>query len=276
MIPHDDRALSELTFVAFDVETTGLDPQADRIVEVGATRFGREGSRGEYQRLINPGCPIPPDATAIHGITSADVGSSPPIGAALPEVSDFFGDSVLVAHNAPFDMGFFDAAFSQADKEPLPNPVICTLQLARATFPGLAGYGLETLVRTLGIPEGTHHRALADALQSAEVFRRCIESTEAGWGMSFGDLLKRHGPALRFGGIAGEGIPAQALEMIKAAMKDRSTVRIEYLGGNGKITVREITPSSINESGRRIRVAAFCHLRGERRTFHLDRIKKIG
>lgn len=275
MIPHIDRRLAELRFVALDVETTGLDSLADRVVEVGAVRFGREGLLGEYQQLVNPGRPISPDATAIHGITSEEVASSPPFAEVLPETIKFFGDSVLIAHNAPFDMGFFDAAFARAGVEPPRNPILCTLQLARAAFPGLNGYSLEALVGRLGISAGKHHRALADAVHSAEVFRRCVERIGAGWDMSLGEFLKHHGTPFRFGTSVGGRGETRVLEKIKAAMDSGSSLRIEYRSGSGKTTVRDITPLTIDESGRHVKVIAFCHLRGERRTFRLDCIKKI-
>jgi len=269
------KQLAELTFVAFDVETTGLDPQADRVVEIGAVRFGRDGLEDEYQRLVNPECPISQDAAAIHGITADQVASSPPFPAVLPGVLEFFGDSLLIAHNAPFDMGFFDAALARAGIRPPRNTVLCTLQLARALIPGLNSYGLESLVRRLGIPGGAHHRALADAVHSAELFGRCVERIGSGWETSLAGLLKLHGPPLRFGASAGAGVSAHALEIIKAAMEKDSSVRMEYRSADGKITVRTITPLSIDESGRHIKVIAFCHLRGGNRTFRLDCIKKI-
>ncbi len=275
MDPSNDRRLAELTFVAFDVETTGLDPQADAVVEVGAVRFGREGISGEYQRLINPGRPIPQDATAIHGITDADVASCPPFAAVLTEILAFFGDFVLIAHNAPFDIGFFDAAFARNKIAHSSNPILCTLQLARSTFPALGGHGLESLVAKLGVAEGEHHRALADAGYVAGVFDRCLGWIGAGWNMTLGELSAHHGPFFRFGASSDAGVSPQTLELVKKAMGSGSSVRIEYRSGSGKTTVREITPISINESGGRPKVVAFCHLRGERRTFRLDCIKKI-
>ena len=275
MIPHEDSLLSELTFVSFDVETTGLDPQTEKIVEIGAVRFERGDVVDEYQRLVNPGCPIHPDAVAIHGITDEMVASCPPISDVLPDVVEFFGDSVLIAHNAPFVIGFLDAAFAGAGFEPAENSVLCTLQLARAVFPGLPGHGLEALVKELRIPPGRHHRALADAAHTAAVFGRCLERIGAGWDTTFGDLLRRHGMPFRFGGARDSGPAGRPLAMIKDAVEKRTAVRIEYRSGSGKMTTRTISPLSLDERGQHLKVVAFCHLRGERRTFRIDCIKKI-
>lgn len=275
MIPHKDSLLSELTFVSFDVETTGLDPQVEKIVEIGAAGFDRGGNLGEYQQLIDPGCPIHPDAVAIHGITDEMVASCPPISDVLPDVVEFFGDSVLIAHNAPFDIGFLDAAFTGAGIEPPKNSVLCTLQLARAVFPGLPGHGLEALVKELRIPPGRRHRALGDAADTVAVFGRCVERVGAGWGTTFGDLLRRHGKPFRFGGAFDPDLAGRPLAMIKDAVEKRTAVRIEYRSGSGQMTTRTISPLSLDERGQHLKVVAFCHLRSERRTFRIDCIKKI-
>jgi DNA polymerase III epsilon subunit family exonuclease len=265
-----EKRLSEVVFVAFDVETTGLDSQANRIVEVGAVRFGRDGPRDTYGQLVNPDCPMPSDAKAIHGITDEMVAGSPRMSSVLPDIIRFFGDSVLVAHNAQFDIGFFNAAFAEAGVEPLLNPVLCTRELARGVFPGLPDYKLATLARTLGIPPSEHHRALADAGASAGVFGRCVGLKDPTWEMSLGELLRYHGPLFWFGKT-----PAQTLEAIKGALESQKPVRIEYKGANGRFTLRDITPLSVEERGRSVKIVAYCHLRRENRTFRLDRITRI-
>ena len=275
MIPRKKNRLSELTFVAFDVETTGLDPQLESIIEVGAVRFDRGGGVDEYQRLVNPGRPIHPDAVAVHGITDEMVASSPPISEILPDVLSFFGDSVLVAHNAPFDIGFFDAEFARAGVEPPKNSILCTLRLARAVFPGLPKYGLEALVRKLRIPPRGHHRAHADAAHTAELFRRFLDPIGAGWDTTFGDLLTYHGRPFKFAKARDSDVAGRPLAMIKDAIEKGASVRIEYRAANGKMSVRTISPISLDESGRNLKVIAFCHLRGENRTFRIDCIKKI-
>lgn len=270
MIPLREKKLSELTFVAFDVETTGLDPQRDRIIEIGAIRFDQDGPRGEHEQLVNPGCPIPRNAIAVHGITNEAVASCPTLETALPRAIEFFGDCILLAHNAPFDKGFFDVAFAEAGMKPLPNPILCTVELARAAFPAFHDHKLTTLVRRLRIPVIAHHRALADAAYSAEVFRKCVECMDSGWGASLDNLLQCHGPPIRFGVTA-----SQALEAIEEALNSGASIRIEYRSASGTVTIRNITPLSIEGRGSSTRIPAFCHLRKEKRTFRLDSIRRI-
>jgi len=275
LIPRKDSMLSDFTFVSFDVETTGLDPLTDRIVEVGAVRFGGNGKLAEYQQLVNPECPIPANAVAIHGITDEMVVSSPPIAASLPSVIEFFGDSILIAHNAPFDIGFFDAAFARVGIEIPDNRIFCTLQLARAIFPGLPGYSLEALVRELNLPPGQHHRALADAAYTADLLRRCVERAEPAWSMTVDGLLRYHGAPFRFGGGRGPDPSERTVALLKQSIEKGTSVNIEYESSGGTITSRTISPQSIDERGRYAKVVAFCHLRGERRTFRVDCITKI-
>ncbi len=275
MIPRKESRLSDVAFVAFDVETTGLDPRTEDIIEVGAVKFDRDGVVDEYQRLVNPGRPIHPDAVAVHGITDEMVASSPPISEILPDVVELFGASALIAHNAPFDIGFFDSAFARAGVEPPGNSIVCTLRLARAVFPGKRKYGLEALVRNLGIAPGAHHRALADAIHTAELFRRCLDPVDAGWDSTFGDLLRYHGRPFRFGKACDSDVAGRPLAMIKDAIEKGTSVRIDYRAGNGKMSARTISPISLDEDSRNVKVIAFCHLRGENRTFRIDCIKKI-
>ncbi|MBI5116242.1 3'-5' exonuclease [Candidatus Poribacteria bacterium] len=194
---NQNKKLSDLVFVAFDVETTGLDSRSHRIVEIGAIRFDREGVLATLDQLLNPGFPMPRDASAINGITDEMVASCPSPDAVLPRIIEFFGDSVLLAHNAQFDTGFLDAAVARAGMGRVRNSVVCTRDLARAVFPGLQRYGISDLVRTLKIPTGDRHRALADAGYCAEIFRRCVDRLDWTWGLGLGELTARYGGPYR-------------------------------------------------------------------------------
>jgi DNA polymerase-3 subunit epsilon len=106
MLP-PDRPLSEVEFVAFDLETTGLFPVVNRIVEFGAVRFTLDGRElGTWEQLVNPECVIPPGVTEIHGITDAMVRGQATLAQALPGFLEFLGDTdaILLAHNATFDL----------------------------------------------------------------------------------------------------------------------------------------------------------------------------
>ncbi|GAB4338504.1 MAG: hypothetical protein Kow0099_12630 [Candidatus Abyssubacteria bacterium] len=265
-----DTSLRELTFVAVDVETTGLDPRSEKVVEIGAFRFDKSGGRGSYEQLVNPGRPIPKAATSVHRITDRMVAWSPPLSRILFDVVRFFGDAVLLAHNAKFDIGFFDVAFEEARIAPPVNPILCTRELARVIYPGLSNYKLSTLTRFLGIRPIGEHRALPDAIHSAEVFMHCISRLDPAWDVTYGELLKIYGLPFSF-----RASPLRSLERIQRALTSGCSLNITYCARNGRVTQREITPLSIEGGGIGAKVVAYCHLRRENRVFRLDCITKI-
>src|SRR5262249_41284469 len=124
--------LREVTFVVVDLETTGGSPAAGAgITEIGAVKVRAGEVLGEFQTLVDPGEPIPPFIAVLTGITDAHVAGAPGIGAALPAFLEFTRGSVLVAHNAPFDVGFLRAAATAHDV-PWPDfAVVDTVRLAR-------------------------------------------------------------------------------------------------------------------------------------------------
>jgi len=157
--------------VAVDTETTGFDPaQGHGVVEVACVVL-EGGEIGEtWSTLVRPGRPIPPDATAIHGITDAMVRESPRPAQVAAELRRRCGAEPLVFHNAPFDLPFLAALMRQGEQPPLLNPVVDTLGLARGLFdPG--GNALGALAVRLGLPAETAHRALGDALTTARLFQ---------------------------------------------------------------------------------------------------------
>jgi DNA polymerase-3 subunit epsilon len=169
--------LSELTFVVVDLETTGGSPVDCGITEIGAVKV-RGGERlGEFHTLVNPGQPIPPFIAVLTGITDAGVAGSPRIEAVLPGFLEFARGAVLVAHNAPFDVGFLRAA---AQRQDLPWPrfdVVDTARLARRTLTKdeAPNCRLATLARLFHATTTPSHRALDDARATVDVLHGLFE-----------------------------------------------------------------------------------------------------
>jgi DNA polymerase-3 subunit epsilon len=193
-------------FCAFDIETTGLDPRLDRIVEIGAVKFDRRGPMGRYSVLINPGSPMPEEAGRVNGISDALLAGKPGLEEVVPDFLRFAAGAVIVAHNAPFDCGFINeklaALFNEAKKRKtggegelllpgleeagetgeaawappfpaLPNRIVDTLVLSRRLFPGRGSYKLQELARDMGISALNAHRAEDDARLCMEIFLKC-------------------------------------------------------------------------------------------------------
>ena len=167
-----------MNFVAFDLETTGTQPNKNAIVEIGAVRFSGSEPREGFGRLINPGMLIPADASRVNGITDEMVKDAPPIGSILSEFADFCGDLPLVAHNAPFDFKFLLSDVNRLKGRAPKGSVLDTLSLARKVFPGMANYKLWTLVRHFEFPSGTFHRAEEDSMYCGLLFAKIVETIE--------------------------------------------------------------------------------------------------
>lgn len=167
-----------MEFVAFDLETTGIDPSIDKIVEIGAVRFSGSNPIKGFGYLINPEISIPTEASSVNGITDEMVKNKPKIEEVLELFSDFCGDLPLVAHNASFDFKFLlDDVMRYKSKAPK-GFVLDTLSLSRKVFPGIPNYKLWTLVRYFNFPSGTFHRAEEDSSYCGLLFAKIIETLE--------------------------------------------------------------------------------------------------
>lgn len=163
--------LSEASFVIFDLETTGTSSKEGGITEFGAVKVQGGEVVEKFNTLVNPGFEISPFVVRLTGITNEMVAGAPTVSEALPFFEELIEGSVLVAHNAPFDCGFVEAA--RGGK--LNNPVLDTLRLARTLVPGLKRYRLASLALHLGVRQVPNHRALSDAAATAEVFVKLLK-----------------------------------------------------------------------------------------------------
>ncbi len=171
----EDRPLAELSYTVFDTETTGLDPAGgDEIIQIGATRIvnGRLLKHESFEQLIDPRRPLDPASIAVHHITPEMLEGQPTIAEVLPAFHRFAHDTVLVAHNAAFDMRFL-----QLKEEKLgirfDQPVLDTLLLAAFLLPNQE-HSLEALALYFGVRVFGRHTALGDALVTAEIFLKMI------------------------------------------------------------------------------------------------------
>ena len=189
-----------MKFIAFDLETTGTKPREDMIVEIGAVLFhGGQAVKG-YGTLIDPGRPIPADASEVNGITDGMVRGKPRIAEILSDFAAFCGDLPLVAHNAPFDYKFLLEDITLHQSAAPKGLILDTLPLSRLVFPGLVNYRLWTLVRHFRFPSGTFHRAEEDSAYCGMLFAKILESLEMrGEPCGQEDLVKMIGKgAMRF------------------------------------------------------------------------------
>ena len=165
-----DKKIDEEEFVVFDIETTGLNSHTNKIIEIGAVKIKAGRIIDRYSQLINPGISIPYHITEITSITNEQVANQPKIDEVIGKFVEFIGDAVLVAHNAPFDMGFIKRDIKEYLNIDLECSVIDTLQMARDLFPDFKKYGLGDLNKSLGLALEKHHRAVDDSQATANMF----------------------------------------------------------------------------------------------------------
>jgi DNA polymerase-3 subunit epsilon len=172
----DERLLTELTFTAFDTETTGLQPSAgDEIIQIGATRIvnGRLLRNETFEQLVDPRRPLARESVHIHGITEELLRGQPTIEKVLPFFHGFCEETVLVGHNAAFDMRFLQMK-EEATGVQFRQPVLDTLLLSAVIHPNQESHQLEAIAERLGVHVIGRHTALGDAIVTGEVFLKMI------------------------------------------------------------------------------------------------------
>src|SRR3990172_5760142 len=202
------------SIVALDLETTGLDPSLDAVIEIGAVRFHGARVEAEWSSLVNPGRPLPPYISQLTGITDAMLASAPRLSRVLPELIEFVADLPLLGHNIGFDLRFLErhTPFRQ-------NQAMDTYDLASVILPTAGRYRLSSLAQVLGVMPRIAHRGLEDARTTQQIFVRLLhrpaqlpadvlsEIVELGSNLDWGA-----GPAVgmaaeRAGGVPGARLP---------------------------------------------------------------------
>lgn len=186
-------SVHDINFCAFDFETTGLYPPGDRIVEIGAVKFQLGQEPQEFGTLVNPQREIGSGASEVSGITNEMVATAPVIGDVLPNFLDFLHGTVLIAHNAMFDMGFLRAAlqdvYGNQGVQKVTNPILDTQKLAKWAFTGQKSYALQALAQMLGLPPNQAHRAVDDSIMCMKLFAKVVDQMAFMGDMELSELL---------------------------------------------------------------------------------------
>lgn len=183
--------LRELRCVVFDTETTGLEPsKGDEIISIGAVRLvnGKIVQGETFEQLVDPGRPIPKSSTRFHGLSDEDVKHAPRLVEVLPRFQQFVGSSVLIAHNAAFDMKFLELKEDAAGVA-FRNPVLDVLLLSAFLHDHATDHSLNEIARRFGIEPSNRHRALDDAVATAEIFCAMLDPLGDRGVIALGDAL---------------------------------------------------------------------------------------
>lgn len=172
-LPPHHSPISNGRLVIFDFETTGLDSRRDQIIEIGGLLTENGRIIDEFSSLIDPGQALTDTIVKITGITDAMLKGQPPIDQVLPQFLKFIEGSILVAHNADFDMGFLKAAAERLGFQ-LDWPCFCTLKLARELLPELESKNLDTLAKHFGLSFEARHRSIGDCKVTSAVLQSML------------------------------------------------------------------------------------------------------
>lgn len=256
--------------VAIDLETTGLSPLVDKIIEIGAFKITPNGIE-QFHSLINPEIIIPPETIIFHQITDEMIKDAPLLVNILPTLQYFLGDLPIVAHNAKFDLGFLVMGI-QKNALPLSSSnIFCSCKLARHTHQESANHKLITLVEHLEIPLVNHHRATDDAYACLKVFIKSLEK------INKIDQLQSHSYLFNlkdFKDIKDEEFPEHLLPLIQLVHK-QAVVEIEYKGGKYKNQFRPVKLTGLINSPEGSVLYARCLLTDIYKIFHLKKINQF-
>ena len=195
-LPGKRTLVKNVEFVAFDTETTGFSPEKDRIVEIGAVKFKNGEVMERRTWLINPERPIPYWAKKVHGIDDTMVADQPTFPEMYAEFQEFIDGTVLIAHNARFDISFIEEELKRCGMKPPKNEVVDSLALFRRWFEDASSFSLEGLAIHLKIREGGFHRALADSMFIYWILGRGMEDQAKV--KTLGNLERAAGGPMRF------------------------------------------------------------------------------
>lgn len=261
-----DTPIKEAEYVVFDFETTGLRPSdGAEAVELGALRVRCVEVLGHFTELVRPSRPIPPDMTAIHGITDAMVADARPINEVLPDFLEFADGAVLAAQNLTFDVAFLAAGCGTAGVELPDAPAVDIIGLSKTFLPGRDRYNLEETCRALGVRLVDAHRAMGDVAAEAQILLTYI-----------GELASRDAETTVAGLIAaskgGGSGDAELIVVIERAAAVGEPIKITYTKKGEAPAERNIIVKSVYSAGGKVYVKSHDTDKDEDRTFRLDRL----
>lgn len=246
-----NRSSADICLIGFDTETTGKYPLGAEICEIAAVKWMNGQMVDRFQTLIQPSTPMHPEVIAIHGITNEMVANAPKISEIIEDFYRFIQDGILIAHHAPFDLGFLSIEFEKSNL-PLPQlPVICSSLLSRKLFPDSSNHRLQTLIKYFNLNQGTAHRALDDAQACLEVGLRCLNRL-GGEVLSSAILQKAfeaQGGELSWHRFSLAAISSQpTVTQIVSAINTKSEINMRYEAGSHPGHFRRVRPEGIVRS----------------------------
>lgn len=255
--------------VAIDLETTGLSPLVDEIIELAAIKISPQGI-DTWHELIDPQKPIPAITTAIHGITDEMVQGKPILKDCLSGFFDFVGGLTIVAHNAKFDLGFIMFGAHQLKVKANENTIYCSVKASRKAFPEMENHKLGTLAKELNLSLSNHHRATDDALACLELFNKAMQ--QENW-----KKVRRESYLFNLRDFAKSPLDElpEKLRILAKKAENQVVVDIKYKGGSHKGKYRPVKPISLLPMPGGSILYGLCLLSNLHKSFSLSKIQDV-
>ncbi len=266
-----DKNIDEATFIIFDTETTGLEPESgDRIIEIAGIKLEGERKIETFHTLINPNREVSPAAYAVNGISQDMLKDAPAADIVLPSFLNFIEGACLLSYNAPFDMGFLSRELELSGLR-MPSGIIAAdiLAMAKRLLPNMERYALWFVAEKLGVKTEQEHRALSDVELTCEVFKKLKVVLNSKGIFDFKNFLSLCGLNSHFL----EDINNQKTSKIQEALDLGVKLKIKYISSSGaEVSEREVIPKEIKTQRNRKYLVGYCCLKNEERTFRIDGI----
>lgn len=259
-------------YLVIDFETTGLSAgSGDRVCELGAVKLRGGAVIDTFATLVNPQRSISPGASAVNGITAAMVANAPTFGGIADRLCTMMDGSAVVAYNAPFDVSFLENELRLAGRPRLSCPVVDALAMARQLLPGLGRYPQENVARVVGIPFAVKHRALEDAMVTAQLFVVFVSMLKACDCSTLADLMRRD---------LHTSLHEKRLSIVRNALATKTDLWVKYLSpAGGPISDSIISPSEYVDAGKGQKTVgfliAFCHATKREKHFQIGQMLDV-
>ena len=268
-----NKPWTEYTFVAFDTETSGAYPIQSDVVEFGAVKWKNGQEIDRLQFLIKPREPMSDFIIGIHGITNEMVADAALMSEKIHEVKQFFQDCIMMAHHAPFDLGFMTLEFEKAQIKLLEEPALCTSLLARKVIRGTVNHKLQTLIPHLKIEQGTAHRAYDDAKACLQVGLHVMN--QIGPQATLQEILQVQEKKLFWKDYTlHNSNPDSVMRTMVDCCEQKKFADIKYLGGTIKGGIRRVRPLGIVRSPDGDFCAAECMIDRVEKRFYIKKIEE--
>lgn len=284
MIFDRKKSIFEYPIIAFDTETSGAFPLEAEVIELGAVKWFKGEVVGKFQTLLRPSSELRPDNIRIHGITNEMVADAPKMKTEITKFCDFIDNSVLLAHHAPFDLGFLAVAIEKNNLRFPNNLNLCSSLISRALLTA-TNHKLQTLIKELKLVGGEAHRAYDDSyaclqvlLKSIEKLRTAtlpLENVEGALDSSLERILAIQKKDLHWNKFSIYTSRNDKIIALARAIEGQKSINIIYEGGQAKGKTRPIKPLGIVRNPDGDYIQAECGLDFQRKRFYIEKITEV-